>query len=92
MESKRESSKQEKTMGQGLGRKTRETEEAAIPGLGWVNAVPGKARQRVTLSRGQCDRNKLICDLENELYKHLLMSALKLASHKKPLSEELIEI
>lgn len=57
-----------------------------------MNAVPGKTEQRVTLSSGQCDRNKLICDLENELYKHLLMLALKLASHKKPLSEELIEI
>lgn len=34
VESKRESSKQEKTMGQGLGRKTRGIEEAAMPGLG----------------------------------------------------------
>lgn len=92
MESKRESSKQEKTMGQGLGRKTRGLAAAAMPGLGQAKAVPGKAEQTVALSWGQCDRNKLICDLQNELYKHLLMMALKLASHKKPLSEELTEI
>lgn len=45
----------------------------------------------MTLTWGQQDRHKLIYELGNALYKHLSMSALKLASQEKPLSKVLLE-